>query len=243
MTPSGETLLAAVDVTWPAARIITAGPWLLREGLGGGQRVSAASAQSVVSDADIDFAIDGLARLGQPPLFMIGPKNEALDYLLDKRGFQIKDPVTVLIAPITNLMRDLPSIAVTPSWPALAVQREIWAAAGIGPARLDVMGRVQTAKTTHLGRSGDIPAGTAFTALSGDLAMLHALEVDPAQKRNGVGRNIMIGAANWAAKQGATWLAVLVVNANHTANAFYNSIGMVNSGFGYHYRSAPKDIA
>lgn len=243
MTPNGETLLAAIDVTWPAARTIATGPWLLREGLGGGQRVSAASAQSEVTNGDIDLAIDGLARLGQPPLFMIGPKDEALDGLLDKRGFQIKDPVKVLISPVANLVKDLPGVAVTPSWPPLAVQREIWAAAGIGPARLDVMNRVQTSKTTHLGRSGDIPAGTAFTALYGDLAMLHALEIDTAQKRNGVGRNIMIAAANWAAKQRATWLAVLVVNANHAANAFYNNIGMVNSGFGYHYRSAPKDIA
>ncbi|MEO9823565.1 MAG: GNAT family N-acetyltransferase [Paracoccaceae bacterium] len=243
MTPNGETLLAAVDVTWPAARTLAIGPWRLREGLGGGQRVSAASAQGPVSDADLDTAIDGMARLKQPPLFMIGPKDGALDTLLNARAFEIKDPVTVLIAPVTHLVNDLPSVAVTPSWPPLAVQREIWDRAGVNSARLDVMERVQTVKTSHLGRNGDIPAGTAFTALSGDLAMLHALEVDAAQKRSGVGRNIMIGAANWAANQGATWLAVLVVNANQAANAFYTSLGMVNSGFGYHYRSAPKGTA
>ena len=240
MTPNGDTLLSAVDVTWPAARVLKVGPWCLRQGLGGGQRVSAASAQGAVKDADIDTAIEGMAEMNQPPLFMISPQDHALDALLEARGFQIKDPVSALIAPIEKLMAELPSFAVTPSWPPLSVQREIWADAGIGTERVAVMERVNTAKTTHLGRSGDNPAGTAFTAIDGDLAMLHALEVTHNQKRHGVGRNIMHGAANWAASQGATWMSVLVVNANEVANRFYESMGMVNSGFGYHYRCAPK---
>lgn len=243
MTPNAETLLAAVDATWPAARFVETVPWLLREGLGGGQRVSAATALGSVRNGDIDTAIDGMARLDQPPLFMIRSQDKALDDLLETRGYVIKDPVTVLMAPIATLTADLPPVAVTPSWPPLSVQREIWANAGIGPKRIDVMDRVRTAKTTHLGRHKDVPAGTAFTALHGKLAMLHALEVAPDQKRNGVGRNIMIGAANWAAAQGATWLAVLVVNANKAANAFYNNLGMVSTGVGYHYRRAPKDMA
>lgn len=243
MTPNGDTLLAAVDVTWPAARFITLGSWRLREGLGGGQRVSAASATSDVTNADIDEAITGMADIDQPPLFMVRPQDRALDALLEARGFQIKDPVSVRIAPVANMTGKLPTIAVTPSWPPLSVQREIWAKAGIGPKRIAVMDRVTTAKTSHLGRAGDSPAGTAFVALDGDLAMLHALEVDPQHKRQGVGHNIMIGAANWAAAQGAAWLSVLVVNANQTANTFYQSIGMVDTGLGYHYRCMPKVIA
>jgi ribosomal protein S18 acetylase RimI-like enzyme len=70
--------------------------------------------------------------------------------------------------------------------------------------------------------------------------MLHALEVLPEQKRHGVGRNIMIASANWAIARGAKWLSVLVVNANETAIAFYKSIGMQDTGVGYHYRQAPE---
>lgn len=240
MTPSGDRLLAAVDVTWPAAEFVSKGPWTLRKGAGGGQRVSAASAQGQVSQADIDTAIDAMKTMGQAPLFMIRPQDKALDDLLEARGFAIKDPVTALFAPVSKMMGTLPSVAAMPVWPPLSVQREIWAQAGIGPARLDVMRRAKTAKTTHLGRTGDIPAGTAFTAMDGDLAMLHALEVHPDAKRKGVGKNIMTAAANWAASQGAHWISVLVVKANAPANAFYASLGMVNSGFGYHYRRAAK---
>lgn len=243
MTPKADQILAALDATWPAARVIPTGPWLLREGQGGGQRVSAATAVNAVNDADIDEADAAMLALGQNPLFMIRAQDAALDLLLEKRGFEIKDPVTAYVAPLSNLQGDLPSVAVTPAWPPLSIQREIWAKAGIGPARVAVMDRVQNPKTTHFGRSGDVPAGTAFTAIDGKLAMLHALEVLCDHKRRGVGRQIMTGAANWAATQGAQWLSVLVVNSNREANAFYQSLGMTNSGIGYHYRRAPEGLA
>ena len=243
MTPNADQLLAALDATWPAARVIPTGPWLLREGQGGGQRVSAATAVDAVSDADIDAASAGMLDLGQSPLFMLRAQDTALDHLLEKRGFQIKDPVTAYIAPLSDLQGDLPSVAVTPAWPPLSIQREIWATAGIGPARVAVMDRAQSPKTTHLGRSGDVPAGTAFTAIEGNLAMLHALEVLCDHKRRGVGRQIMTGAANWATIQGAQWLSVLVVNSNQEANVFYQNLGMMNSGISYHYRRAPEGLA
>lgn len=240
MTPTCDKILSAVDVTWPAARFISQGPWLLREGLGGGQRVSAASAQGPVDEADIDRAVDAMRLMGQHPLFMIRPQDSTLDHLLGQRGFSKKDPVTALFAPLTDLTGNVPPAVATPAWPPLAVQYDIWASAGIGPERIAVMDRAKAPKTTHLGRAGDVPAGTAFTAIDGRLAMLHALEVLPEQKRKSVGRHIMTASANWAASQGAEWLSVLVVNANQAANAFYKSIGMRDSGIGYHYRRAPE---
>ena len=41
--PRTADLFDAVELTWPAARLHRAGPWLIREGQGGGKRVSAAS--------------------------------------------------------------------------------------------------------------------------------------------------------------------------------------------------------
>ena len=240
MTPTCDQILAADDVTWPAARFVADGPWLLRKGLGGGQRVSAASAQGFVDEPDIDHAIDAMRSMAQHPLFMIRPQDSTLDHLLEQRGFSKKDPVAALFAPLIDLTGDVPPAVATPAWPPLAVQHDIWASAGIGPERFAVMDRAKTPKTTHLGRAGDVPAGTAFTGIDGRLAMLHALEVLPEQKRKGVGRHIMTASANWAAAQGAEWLSVLVVKANVAANAFYKSIGMRDSGIGYHYRRAPE---
>ena len=66
---------AALDATWPPADMQRQGPWLIREGRGGGQRVSAASAvtsaAAAVNAADITQAEAAMQALGQVPLFMI----------------------------------------------------------------------------------------------------------------------------------------------------------------------------
>ena len=54
-------LFDVIDKTWPAARMLPVGPWILRDGQGGGKRVSAATANGHVGKADIPLAEAGLA--------------------------------------------------------------------------------------------------------------------------------------------------------------------------------------
>ena len=56
MTPDIQTLYDVVDGTWPAAAFHREGPWTIREGQGGGQRVSAATATEPVTESDIPRA-------------------------------------------------------------------------------------------------------------------------------------------------------------------------------------------
>ncbi|MDA3889970.1 MAG: GNAT family N-acetyltransferase, partial [Allgaiera sp.] len=79
MKPSAAALYDVVDATWPPAAFHRAGPWIVREGQGGGQRVSATTAVGPVARADLDSAIARQAALGQPPIFMIRPGDEDLD--------------------------------------------------------------------------------------------------------------------------------------------------------------------
>ena len=237
--PAKDRLFAVLDATWPAARFLDVGPWTLREGLGGGQRVSAATASTVVDEADIAQAETGMRDLGQTPLFMIRSNDALLDGWLEARGYDIVDPVTMYLAPTQPLAGELPLTAVTPSWPPLAIQREIWADAGIGPDRVAVMERATGPKTSFLGRTGDTPAGTAFIAADGDIAMMHALEVADTARRKGIGRKVMTASANWAIEHGAAWLALAVVSSNDPANNLYRQTGMKPAAQ-YHYRRAPK---
>jgi GNAT superfamily N-acetyltransferase len=115
------------------------------------------------------------------------------------------------------------------------VARQLWEEGGIGPARVAVMDRVQVPKTAILGRAGDRAAGAAFVAVHGNVAMLHALEVAPALRRNGCGHNILRAAALWARDQGADTLALLVTERNIAARALYASLNMRAVGQ-YHYR-------
>lgn len=234
MTP--DLLAQVAEATWPPAATHRHGPWLIREGQGGGQRVSAASPAGDWTSDDIPQAEAAMAALGQSPLFVIHPQDVAVDAALAARGYAHHDPVVAYAAP-TDALADPPPAFLTsfPHWPPLAVAAQLWAEGGIGPGRLAVMDRVQGPKTAILGRSGDRAAGIAFTAIHGHVAMLHALEVAPDQRRKGCAHNILRAAALWARDHGATSLALLVTERNAAARALYTSLNFAVVGQ-YHYR-------
>ena len=238
---SDASIFDVVDATWPAARTIKDGPWILREGKGGGKRVSAASTEMDVEDADIDQAEQAMARLGQDALFMLRNGQQGLDRLLETRGYRVLDPVTAYACPVVQLTDiPLPRVTVFEIWEPLAIMLEIWAKGGIGPARVDVMRRATGPKTSLLGRWNEHPAAAAFVAMHGDTAMVHAIEVLEHQRRHGMGAWIMRGAAFWAARQGAKTLSVVCTDENTGANRLYTSLGMAVVGH-YHYRYLPDE--
>jgi ribosomal protein S18 acetylase RimI-like enzyme len=228
MTP--ETLATVMEATWPPARHWQSGPFLMRDGAGGGKRVSAASLTGPWEETDLAT----LERMSDP-LVMLRETDTALDAALAARGWQIIDPVVAYAAPVATLQADLPTLSAFPHWPPLQIACSLWADGGIGPARLSVMDRVSSPKTTILARLGDRPAGVAFVALHGETAMLHALEVRPALRRQGVGETLIRAAANWAAAEGSAQLALVVSARNTAARALYARIGMQAVGQ-YHYR-------
>lgn len=233
MTPA--RLHAALEATWPAAARFRRGPWTLRRGQGGGKRVSAATAEGFVTPADIALMEAEAAALGQPPLAMIREADAALDALLATRGYVIVDPVVAYAAPVGRLVGPVAPVSAFPHWPRLAVAEEIWAAAGIGRARLGVMDRAAGPKCAVLGRTGDAPAGAAFVACHRNYAMIHAIEVRPGLRRQGTARNILRVAAAWAQDVGATDFSCVVTERNTAARALYASLGMDVVGH-YHYR-------
>lgn len=230
MTP--DFLAEVMEATWPTAAVRAVGPFLVREGDGGGQRVSAVSVTGDFSAADLEV-------LGGPELFVVYPgrsaADDALDAALEARGYTVHDPVVAYAAPVAALTGELPFLAAFPHWPPLETARAIWDEGGIGPGRLRVMERAAGPKTVILARCGDRPAGAAFVARHAGVAMLHAVEVREAQRRKGAGGHLLRAAANWAADQGAETLALVVTARNLAARALYDRAGMRVVGQ-YHYR-------
>ncbi|KIC14261.1 GNAT family N-acetyltransferase [Leisingera sp. ANG-Vp] len=227
---------AVTEATWPSAAARELGPVTLREGQGGGSRVSAATVNGVASDAEIAAAEEAMQAMGQDCLFMIRDGETALDAQLEARGYAVKDPVNLWTCPAKRLTNiPVPRVTAFCIWEPLAIQREIWVQGGIGPERLAVMGRVQGAKTGLLGRHKDKPAGAGFVAIHDGVAMMHALEILPHQRRCGMGAWMMRQAAFWAVENGASELAVLCTKRNEGANGLYASLGMDCVGE-YHYR-------
>ncbi|WP_170439936.1 GNAT family N-acetyltransferase [Ruegeria arenilitoris] len=227
---------AVVDGTWPAARYEQLGPFLLREGQGGGSRVSAASRAGPVTATDIEAAEAAMLAMGQKRIFCLRPHDADLDETLAQRGYEVLDPVNIYACPVSRLTdQPVPPVTVFCLWEPLAIMREIWAQGGIGPARLAVMERATGPKTGLLLRHRDQPAGTAYVAIHDGIAMLHALEIVPAHRRQGLGQWAMRAAAFWALDNGAHTLSVICTKANTGANALYHSLGMERVGE-YHYR-------
>lgn len=225
-----------VDGTWPAARYDRVGPFRLRQGQGGGSRVSAASALAPVADTDIDTAEAAMRAMDQKCIFCLRPGEEALDAQLAARGYEVLDPVNIYECPVGRLIDlPVPRVTVFSIWEPLEIMRDIWAEAGIGPERLAVMDRAKGPKTGLLMRHRDQPAGAAFVAMHGDIAMLHALEILPDHRRQGLGQWAMRAAAFWAQEHGGHTLSVICTKANAGANGLYHSLGMEIAGE-YHYR-------
>ncbi|WP_170603015.1 GNAT family N-acetyltransferase [Ruegeria arenilitoris] len=225
-----------VDGTWPAASYMKVGPFKLREGRGGGSRVSAANLVGEVEAGSIDAAENAMLAMGQKLIFCLHPGDEMLDARLEQRGYGVLDPVNIYSCKINNLMDSpVPRVTVFSIWEPLAIMREIWAQCGIGPERLAVMDRVSGPKTGLLMRQSDQPAGTGFVAVHERIAMVHALEILPQHRRQGLGQWAMRAAAFWASDNKADTLSVICTKSNLGANSLYQSLGMQIVGE-YHYR-------
>lgn len=228
-----------VEATWPAAAKRSLGAITLREGQSGGSRVSAASATAPVNDDDIQAAEDAMRQMGQDCLFMIRDGESELDEQLAARGYLVKDPVNLWTCPVASLMDvDIPRVTTFALWSPLEIQREIWISGDIGPERQAIMERVSGPKAALLGRYDDKPAGAGFVAVHNGVAMVHALEILPHQRRHGMGAWMMRQAAFWGAENAATEVAVLCTKRNEGANGLYASLGMKQTGQ-YHYRILP----
>lgn len=237
--PDAKTVCDALDETWPAAAKSAVPGFTLREGKGGGQRVSAATTNGTFDPTQIADAEDAMNALGQTPLFMIRSGDDDLAAHLDAAGYVKKDTTLLYAIPTADITGvKPPPVTSFQVWPPLAAQREIWAAGGTGPTRLAVMERATCAKATFLGRANDRPAGTAFAGVAHDCTMLHSLEVLQSERRQGLAANLTRASAIWGQSQGAKWFTLAAVAANTGANALYTSLGMQVVGQ-YHYRIKP----
>lgn len=239
--PDPETLVEVCEATWPPASRSRTGAWIIRDGQGGGQRVSAATEAWPITDADLPEAEKAMRALGQDCLFQVHPGEEKLDTLLKEHGYILRDPVNLWAVDLRKLTaKPIPPATAYTMWPPLELVRDIWEDGAIGAARQAVMERAECEKTAILARAGDQPGGAAFVGLHDGIAMVHALHVVEAQRRKGVGSMLLRAAAKWAEARGAGVLSLIVTQGNHAANPLYAALGMTVVGH-YHYRVLPEE--
>lgn len=233
-------LAAAFHATWPAESVREVGGFHVAHGHGGGDRVNSAYVVGGWCDADIAGVI-GLQRdWQQPSRFLVLDEDEPLAATLTALGFQPARATAILqieTARLTGL--EIPPVTAFDLWPALAIQKDIWQAGGIGADRLAVMERAARPRTSILGRVDDRAAGAAFVAIHGGVAMVHAVEVQAELRRKGLAGWMMRRAALWAAENGASRLALAVLRSNEPALSLYRAMGFAEAS-GYRYFTLPS---
>lgn len=232
-------LAQAFEDTWPAADYADAGGFRVGRGLGAGGRVSSAHAVGPWAVPDI-AAVEEIHRAwDQQSLFRVPDDDRDLAQALAAAGYRRETPTAILAAPVAALTdQPIPPVTTFAIWPPLAIQRDLWAAGTISPARQAVMDRVTGPRTAILGRIDDRAAGAAFAAIHADVAMVHAVEVLPAFRRRGLAGWMLRQAALWAADNGAAQIGLAVSRANTAACATWHRLGLSEVA-GYAYYAKP----
>ena len=230
---------AAIDATWPAIEYKHTDHFTCRRGAGAGMRVSAITMDEAWTTDDITAACEITSMWGQYPIFSIRPWQSQLDNHLAKLGYKKCFETLVLTAPSLHIAKQSKDDeADVCSAILLQIQREIWQTGGhINKARWEVMDRVATQKTYLLGRLYNRPSGTGFISISNEIAMLHALDILPTARRQGLGTRLTTMAADWAVRHDAHHFSLLVTAENKSARALYKALGMEVVSK-YHYRVA-----
>ena len=230
MTPD-PAIARAFEATWPAAEYADTGALRTGRGLGAGGRVSSTIALAPDwSDADLDAAEQVHRGWDQPAMFRLPDSDRRLAGTLTARGYRPRTPTAIMAAACAALQGDVPALTVFALWPPIEIQRQLWASGHIVPARQAVMERVRGPRMSFLGQLDDRAAASAFAAIEGDVAMIHAIEVTPRFRRRGMAGWLIRAAAQWAAENGAARLGLAVSRANAGARLAYDRFGFREVG-------------
>ncbi len=242
MMPEVSDLYEVVDHTWPANRKISRVHWTLSQEPDGEKRVTAATSRVKKDIPDICVAEKGMFELDQNPLFMIREGDNKLDQILDEGAYKVIDAVNIYCISCEELSHPAPPmLSAFDIWEPLEIQKDIWAQHGTDRNRFAIMERAECIKTSLLMRCESHPAGAAYIGIYNGIAMVHALEILPSQRRKGVGAIALRQAAIWAIAQNAPFISGICTKENKAANALYASLKMRLMG-GYNYRIKEETI-
>ena len=96
-----QTLAEVMEATWPPSAWQSFGPFLVRDGQGGGKRVSAATVEGPWQQDDL---VRAEAAMGAHALFLIRAGDEVLDDALAARGYRVVDSVIDVVAPVAEFI-------------------------------------------------------------------------------------------------------------------------------------------
>jgi ribosomal protein S18 acetylase RimI-like enzyme len=244
-TPPDAPGALVESATWPPARVVDVDGW--RVGLSGGLTRRANSVLPLGVPADLAAALDRVedlyAQAGQPSIVRVcRAATPGLDELLQARGYEVMARTDVLVREAAA-PADAAALTLRPVRVSVADRPDgAWLAAWSGSkARLHATGTthgdddasLRLARTV-LGGAPAVyltasdargPVGVIRAAFAEDWVALSSLVVDPAARRQGLGRVLTVRALQEAAARGARRAFLQVEAQNSAAAALYTGLG------------------
>nr|WP_029042376.1 GNAT family N-acetyltransferase [Cucumibacter marinus] len=230
--------------------------WVWRWARGYTKRANSINALDPNDDADIDKRLDRLTALstrhGIAPVFRVTPlASPAVSAVLDARGWVRIETSHVLAMNLVNPemtgATGAVSEKVTLHPPADPAWLEAQAAlAGYDNQTRDSLGAVLTqipcaASGLLVWRDG-APVAAALATVSGGIAIFVNVVVAGPLRGQGLGRQVMVAALDWAKEQGADHAAIQVVAGNEPAIGLYTALGF-EPRYDYHYRLPGEGVS
>ncbi|MDP9642723.1 ribosomal protein S18 acetylase RimI-like enzyme [Actinopolyspora lacussalsi] len=236
---------------WPAIRETTVDGWIAR--LSDGVTRRANSVLPVHCPNDLADAIGRVEELyrghGLPPVFQVGPaaRPSGLDSALARRGYEVRTPTIVQVAPIADVLRRIPPphrevrVLNRPdsSWLELW-----WEVDGRGDPDSRAIAHEILTGGEALYAAGEDRHGTAAVgrlALVGSWAGVYCMAVRPDARRGGHASAILHGLLERAVELGSEHAWLQVTADNLAARDLYERAGFVTRS-NYHYRELTKPV-
>jgi ribosomal protein S18 acetylase RimI-like enzyme len=245
--------------------VVRVGGWAVARSGGGTRRANSASAlgPDATLDAATVSAIDALyAEVGLPTIVRVTTLTPGADAMLDAAGFAPAEGATRTLARLfpgdgrdpdgkadattRSAPHDRPPTGPRPSpgngevmlgsapdtaW--IAVRRRLSLAEGRG-ADDQVAPALRLAVPAVFARMGD--AAVAYAAFVDGVAVIEAVAVDPARRREGLARTMLAALLDRARDAGMDLAALQVMADNAPAIALYRALGFGHDLHDYHYR-------
>ncbi|MGA5424349.1 GNAT family N-acetyltransferase [Streptomyces lavendulocolor] len=239
-----EELARVTARAWPPVEAEPLGEWTLRAASGFTRR-----ANSVLPLGDPGMPLDdALARArawyeerGLPPYVQVATgaegTQEPLCAALEERGWRREVTAEVRVgglAPVGDL--EPGDVRLSRSVDEAWLRR--YNRSGVpGPHVLGVLNGGPSVWFASVPGAGDVPAAVGRCVVDGRWAGFLAVEVDPAQRRRGLGTAVMAALARRALEEGASAAWLQVETDNRAALTLYEGMGFAVHHLYHHFRS------
>ncbi len=250
---TAETLACRVEEAelnaLPALRQVLLGPWLLRLADGSTRRANSVTplrpAEGHATAARVRQCVALYAAQGQPCLFRL-PSHVAsgLDEVLDAEGFLPAEGETRTLfrADLAGTAPGGAGVRLTaqPDAVWLAAQArlrgETWSGAR-GPApRARMLAALAIPAAFAAATLDGADASLAYAAVHDGIVAINMVITDPAARRRGLARLVLLQLLDWARGAGAQAACLQVAADNPAAIAMYEELGFRTELYRYHYR-------